>query len=153
MDVKTSVVFGVVPRYRHQSIADLQTLVIEPLMRDRVAIASSKSEDGTDGPGGPLAGIAFWASVSQAVDTKIREQIKSGSFPVHLKPKEWNSGDQIWLLDVVAPSQKMASAVLANFKQVLAQTGTTSGADVHIHPSVARQVDPELLKKMGAVAR
>ncbi|MFM9973087.1 MAG: hypothetical protein ACKVON_00760 [Beijerinckiaceae bacterium] len=47
--------------------------------------------------------------------------------------------------DVIAPSQKMASSVLANFKQVVKQ-----GGDVRIHPMVARQVDPELLKKMGA---
>jgi hypothetical protein len=46
---------------------------------------------------------------------------------------------------VVAPSQKLASSVLANFKQVVKQ-----GGDVRIHPMVARQVDPELLKKMGA---
>jgi hypothetical protein len=33
------------------------------------------------------------------------------------------------------------------FKQVV-----KSGAEVRIHPMVARQVDPELLRKMGAVA-
>ena len=137
----------VVPRYRHQSIADIQTLVLEPLMRDRIAIASSKNDDGTEGPGGALAGIAIWATVSEAVDGKIREQIKGGTFPIHLKPEEWNSGDKVWLLDVIAPSQKMATAVLANFKQVV-----NDNAEVRIHPMVARQVDPELLKKMGAVA-
>lgn len=141
----------VVPRYRHQSIADLQTLVLEPLMRDRIAIATATADPTADGasheaPGGALAGIAFWASVSDAVDEKIREQIKAGAFPIRLKPEEWVSGHKIWLLDVIAPSQKMASSVLANFKQV-AKTG-----EVRIHPVVARQVDPELLKKMGAVA-
>ena len=39
--------------------------------------------------------------------------------------------------------------VLANFKQVLKQDAAMSN-DVRIHPMVARQVDPELLKKMGA---
>ena len=112
---------SVVPRYRHQSIADLQTLVFEPLMRDRVAIASAKGEDGEEGPGGALAGIAFWASVSDDVDAKIREQIKGGAFPVKLKPEDWNSGDKVWLFDVIAPSRKLASAVLANFKQVVKQ--------------------------------
>jgi cytolysin-activating lysine-acyltransferase len=137
----------VVPRYRHQTVADLQTLVLEPLMRDRVAIASAKHEDGSDGAGGSLAGIAFWATVSEAVDLSIREQIKGGAFPIRLKPEDWNSGDKVWLLDVIAPSQKMASSVLANFTQVV-----KSSAEVRIHPMVARQVDPELLRKMGAVA-
>jgi cytolysin-activating lysine-acyltransferase len=139
-----------VPRYRHSSPktrgADLQDLVLEPLMRDRIAIATSDGA-GNDGPGGALAGIAIWATVSDAVDVKIREQIKGGAFPIHLKPDEWTSGDKAWLLDVIAPSQKMASSVLANFKQVV-----KDGAEVRIHPIVARQVDPELLKKMGAVA-
>jgi cytolysin-activating lysine-acyltransferase len=160
----------VVPRYRHQSIADLQSLVLEhgqkkwepvfrpamrppkntPLMRDRIAIATPAGAEGADNPGGALAGIAFWATVSDAVDAKIREQIKANleqelAFPIRLKPDEWASGEHVWLLDVVAPSQKMASSVLANFKQVVKQ-----GGDVRIHPMVARQVDPELLKKMGA---
>jgi cytolysin-activating lysine-acyltransferase len=141
---------SVVPRYRHQSIADLQTLVLEPLMRDRVAIATAApaaAEDADPANYAPLAGIAFWASVSDAVDAKIREQIKGGAFPIRLKPEEWNCGDKVWLFDVIAPSQKMASAVLANFKQVVKSTG-----EVRIHPIVARQVDPELLRKMGAVA-
>ena len=166
-----------VPCYRHQSIADLQTLVLEPLMRDRVAIATSapsgrlsagESEGASENSASendaanyaPLAGIAFWATVSDAVDAKIREQIKGGAFPIRLKPEEWNYGDKIWLFDVIAPSQKMASAVLANFKQVVAPlaAGSPQGSrqgpanEVRIHPIVARQVDPELLKKMGAVA-
>ena len=140
---------SVVPRYRHQSLADLQNLVLEPLMRDRIAIATGKPEEGAEGLGGALAGIAFWASVSEVVDAKIREQIKGGGFPIQLKPEEWVSGDRVWLLDVIAPSQKMASSVLANFKQVLKQDAAMSN-DVRIHPMVARQVDPELLKKMGA---
>jgi hemolysin-activating ACP:hemolysin acyltransferase len=138
---------SVVPRYRHQSLADLQGLVLEPLMRDRIAIASAKADEGLAGPVGALAGIAFWATVSEPVDAKIREQIKNGAFPVRLKADDWVSGDRVWLLDVIAPSQKMASAVLANFKQVVKQDG-----QVRIHPIVARQVDPELLRRMGAVA-
>jgi hemolysin-activating ACP:hemolysin acyltransferase len=133
---------SVVPRYRHQSLADLQTLVLEPLMRNRVAIASPAADSGE--ADGALAGIAIWASVSEAVDAKIREQIKGGAFPIQLKPEEWTSGDKVWLFDVIAPSRKLASSVLANFKQVIKQ------GDVRIHPMVARQVDPELLKKMGA---
>jgi cytolysin-activating lysine-acyltransferase len=148
-----------VPRYRHSSPktrgADLQDLVLEPLMRgplDQASIAIATSDGaGNDGhakdSGGVLAGIAIWATVSDSVDVKIREQIKGGAFPIHLKPDDWTSGDKAWLLDVIAPSQKMASSVLANFKQVV-----KDGAEVRIHPIVARQVDPELLKKMGAVA-
>src|SRR4028119_265441 len=51
------------PRYRHQSLADLQHLVLEPLMRDRIALAypgGSESSAASD-----VAGMAIWASVSQ----------------------------------------------------------------------------------------
>lgn len=134
------------PRYRHQSLADLQHLILDPLMRDRIAIASAKDGPETDPASAPLAGIAIWASVSDEVDMKIREQIKTGAFPVRLKPEDWASGENYWLLDVIAPSQKTATSVLANFRQVVKQ------GEVRIHPIVARMVDPELLKKMGAVA-
>jgi len=64
------------PRYRHQSLGDLPQLVMEPLIRDRIAIArSTKDEPGmlTD-----VAGFAVWASVSEEVDLKIRDQNQSG---------------------------------------------------------------------------
>ncbi len=204
---------SVVPRYRHQTLADLHHLVVEPLMRDRIAIASLLAHDadppdepagisagadqrsgarsgaeGTEGASPPgarrtatvsrpvgaalangeeqpretdstnfrqveqVSAIAFWASVSDAVDAKIREQVKAGAFPIRLKPEEWASGDTVWLLDVIAPSQKLATAVLANFSKVLPKKDGGKSGQVRIHPIVARQVDPELLKKMGAVA-
>ncbi|MFK0205608.1 toxin-activating lysine-acyltransferase [Agrobacterium sp. NPDC090283] len=126
------------PRYRHQSLADLTHLVVEPLTRDRIAIARS----GGEGKIEETAGIAIWASVSDEVDAKIREQIQARLFPVRLKGEDWNSGDIHWLLDVIAPSQKVATAVLANFKQVV------KDRPVRIHPIVAQLVDPEVLDRM-----
>jgi hemolysin-activating ACP:hemolysin acyltransferase len=141
---QVTMAMAALPRYRHQSLADLHHLVLEPLVRDRIAIATPKAPDGAEGEIGALAGIAVWASVSDEVDAKIREQIKAQAFPIRLKPEEWASGDTVWLLDVIAPSQKLATAVLANFRQV------AQDRKVLIHPLVARQVDPELLKKVGA---
>ncbi len=138
-------VLSATPRYRHQSLSDLQALVLDPLLRDRIAIATAAHKE-NDGDEAPLAGVAIWASVSEEVDARIREQIKAGVFPLRLKPEDWTSGDKAWLLDVIAPSQKLASAVLANFRQVVKE------GDVRIHPIVARMVDPELLKKMGATS-
>ncbi len=105
------------PRYRALPLSDLQHLVLEPLMQDRIAIAQPKDDKnpGTE----PLAGIAFWASVDEATDAKIREQIRNNVFPVRLQAQEWNSGKINWLLDVIAPNQRLATAVIANFKQVI----------------------------------
>jgi hypothetical protein len=46
----------VVPRYRHQSIADLQSLVLEPLLRDHNAVAAPAGGEGADAPDGGAPG-------------------------------------------------------------------------------------------------
>lgn len=126
------------PRYRNQTLADVMHLVVEPMTRDRIAIAKA----GGEGKVEETAGIAIWASVSEEVDAKIREQIQARVFPVRLKAEDWNSGETYWLLDVIAPSQKVATAVLANFKQVV------KDKPVRIHPLVSQLVDPAVLEKM-----
>lgn len=138
---KVAMAFMALPRYRHQTIADLQHLVLEPLIRDRIAIAYPKE---ATGPMVDIAGMAIWASVSDEVDAKIREQIKAGVFPVRLKPDDWTSGDNNWLLDVVAPDQKATVSVIANLKQVVKE------GDLRMHPIIGRMVDKETLEKMGA---
>ena len=121
-------------------MADLQPLVLEPLIRDRIAIAHPKGTDRTALTG--IAGFAIWASVSQEVDAKIREQIKTGTFPIRLKPEDWQSGEINWLLDVIAPDRKATGQVIANFRQVVKE------GDLRIHPQVAGLVDAEMRGKM-----
>lgn len=130
------------PRYRHQSLGDLTQMVLEPLIRDRIAIARpAKEEPGmlTD-----ISGFAIWASVSEEVDGKIREQIKSGTFPIRLKPEDWQSGSINWLLDVIAPDRKTAGRVIANFRQVVKE------GELRMHPHVVGLIDKEMLEKITA---
>lgn len=135
---------SVVPRYRHCPLAELQFLVVEPLLRDRLAIATGKPSKAGAETDGALAGIAIWASLSDEADQRLREQIKAGVFPVRLKPADWASGSNIWLLDVIAPTRQLASAVLANLRQVLPSD------ELSVHPVAAAQVEPELLAAMRA---
>lgn len=129
------------PRYRHQTLGDLQHLVLEPLIRDRVAVAErDKAKD----PLADLAGVAIWASVSDEVEARIKEQIKAGTFPVRLKSEDWTSGGNNWLLDVIAPDQRTTASVIANFKQVVKE------GSLKLHPIVAKLVDAETLQRMGA---
>jgi hemolysin-activating ACP:hemolysin acyltransferase len=130
------------PRYRHQTLGDLQHLVLEPLIRDRIAIAYAGDKE--RGPLADIAGVAIWASVSEAVDAEIRQQIQAGVFPVRLKAEAWNSGKINWLINVIAPDRKTTASVIANFKQVVKE-GT-----LRLHPLVTRLVDPDTLQKMGA---
>lgn len=131
-----------VPRYRSQMLSDLQHLVLDPMLKDRVAIAYRN--DAKDNPAIDMEGFAFWASVSEEVDGRIREQIASGTFPIRLKPEDWNSGDINWLLDVIAPNQSTIATVIANFRKVVKE------GDLRLHPLISRLVSPETLEKMGA---
>jgi len=121
------------PRYRHLSLADLQPQVLEPLIRDRIALAQPAGENVPELA--DIAGFAIWASVSDEVDAKIREQIKAGVWPVRLKPEDWTSGKINWLLDVIAPDRKVTGQVIANFKQVVKE------GELRLHPLVAGLVD------------
>jgi len=129
-------------RWVWQGLNPSDALVVEPMTRDRIAIAKTSATTGGEGKVEETAGIAIWASVSDAVDAKIREQIQARVFPLRLKAEDWNSGEIYWLLDVIAPSQKVATAVLANFKQVV------KDKPIRIHPLVSQLVDPAVLEKM-----
>ena len=76
------------------------------------------------------------------MDARLREQIKGGVFPFRLQAEDWVSGETVWLLDVIAPTRKLATSVLANFKQIV------QDKPIRIHPVVARAVDPDVLEKM-----
>lgn len=128
-----------VPRYRHLSLADIQSFVLDPLLRDRIAIAAPK--DGIDSANLSMAGVSIWASVSDEDDAKIREKIQAGAFPIRLKPDEWASGDAACVLDLLAPS----NARLGRAGQF---TGSDQRSEVRLHPIVNRMVAPELLRKM-----
>lgn len=130
------------PRYRNQTLADLQHLVLEPLIRDRVAIAYPGGTE--DDALADVTGLAIWASVSEEADARIREQIRSGTFPLRLKAEDWTSGDINWLIDVIAPDAKTTARVIANFKQVVKE------GNLRLHPLITRLVDEETLKRMGA---
>ncbi len=118
-----------VPRYSHVTLADLKDQFLEPLIQERLLIiraqelSKPKTDDG-------LLGIVVWASVSEAVDAKIRAKIEIGEFPVRLERSEWNSGNITWLLDVIAPSRKSALRVFEESKKTL------SGLTTNVHPNL-----------------
>lgn len=121
-------------------LADLQHLALEPLIRDRIAIAPPAKT----GCGALLdiSGFAIWASVSEEVDAKSREQIKAGTFPIRLKPEDWTPGEINWLFDVIAPDRKATGRVVASFGQVV------KGGELRMHPLVAGLVDDDLGKRL-----
>jgi len=129
-------------RYCHLTIEELKTIILDPLVQDRIAIAYPSTQERA--AVADYTGFAIWASVSEEVDAKIREQSSAGTFPVRLKTDDWTSGDINWLLDVLAPNAEAAALVLANFKQVV------DGGELRIHPVVAQQVDEDTMRNLGA---
>jgi hemolysin-activating ACP:hemolysin acyltransferase len=129
------------PRYQEQTLGDLKHLVVEPMLNDRIALAYASQQPAKDQP---LAGIAIWASVSEEVDARIREQIRQGVFPIRLKPEDWTSGSINWLFDVIAADRAMTARVIGNFSQLVKDGG------LRLHPLINRLVDNETLRKMGA---
>jgi cytolysin-activating lysine-acyltransferase len=76
------------PLHQHFFLADMKWLVIPPVRMRQFRIFR---KDGT-----PFA-YACWASVSEETEARL----KAGE--VRLRPDEWNNGDNIWLIDLVAP--------------------------------------------------
>lgn len=133
----------VVDRYRHMMLQDLQQLVIDPLIKDRIVLAFPVSPEKDAKAAAAPATIAIWASVSEAVDKRIREQIQSGVFPIRLKGEDWTSGEIVWLLDVIAPNEAMATEVLKSFRLVAKRN------EISIHPVVSRLVSQDTLRKLS----
>jgi cytolysin-activating lysine-acyltransferase len=128
------------PRYRDVSVKTLMAAMLEPLQRNRIAFAH-KSENEND-----LIGMAIWASVSEGVSSDITSQIEAGTFPVKLKATDWNSGDRIWLLDIIVPSRKAGTVVFSNFSKLIGDKS------FRLHPIVAGSLDPEIVSQINALA-
>lgn len=131
---------SVVPRYRNLLLTELQQFVLDPLSQDKIVLALPGNPQNDPKIAVAPATIAIWASVSEEVDKRIREQTSAGVFPIRLKPEDWSSGETVWLLDVIAPSEKIATEVLKSFGQVAKKD------EVNIHPVVTKLVSQSALR-------
>jgi cytolysin-activating lysine-acyltransferase len=105
------------PNFRKMPIADLEWLVLPPIMAGQFRLAQAPSPLGrgkgqetdkeTDKEAGQEAGkeggvlvpvaVALWARVSDAVDKALAESLDK---PMRLRADQWASGDNIWLMAV-----------------------------------------------------
>jgi cytolysin-activating lysine-acyltransferase len=101
-----SQVIGVLMRdqhFRHMRLSDLEWLVLPPLMAGQLRMAHAPS--GRENFYVPVA-IALWARVSPAVDKRLSEEVDK---PLLLRPAEWTSGDQLWLVAVAGDANAKAT--------------------------------------------
>jgi cytolysin-activating lysine-acyltransferase len=89
------------PSYRNMRIADLEWLVLPPVLAGqfRLGQAARQHEQGQAESGGILipVAVAVWARVSAAIDKGLSENLDK---QVRLRPNEWASGDYLWLMAV-----------------------------------------------------
>jgi cytolysin-activating lysine-acyltransferase len=85
------------PKHRKMPLDSLRHAVLPATLHNQYRMARVRK------PGSAAAapaGLAIWASVSDAVDSRLR----AAEQPVNLALDEWKSGETLWLIDLVAPS-------------------------------------------------
>jgi len=73
---------------RFQFISDLEWLLLPPLVSDQCKLYMKKEY--------PISFVS-WAYLDEAAEKRL---LKNGG---KLRPEDWQSGDRLWLIDIVAP--------------------------------------------------
>ena len=96
-------------RHRHNFfLADLEWLLVPPIAHNQFRMFKAD---------GKPFGMAFWAHFSEEVEARFSK----GN--IKLKSDEWNCGNRIWLIDLVAPFGH-ANKILADLQKTsLRETG------------------------------
>ena len=98
------------PQFRPLSLAEIQALVLPPLMSGQFMVAEARSK--TKGFITPVA-AALWAKVSKEVDKRLSENLDK---PIQLAPNEWKSGEIAWLI-VLAGNPQAIAPMLKKFQE------------------------------------
>jgi cytolysin-activating lysine-acyltransferase len=92
------------PAFRNTRLAELESLVLPPVMAGQFRLGQSAEPTSARAAGAkqqpslvvPVA-VALWACVSPAVDMRLSEGLDK---PPSLRPTEWASGDIIWMVAI-----------------------------------------------------
>jgi len=85
------------PSHRHFFISDAEWLIFPPIARAQFRMYRDEN--------GSPAGCVLWASLSEEVEARV----ESGA--TRLAPGDWKSGDNLWIIDVIAPNGKAGAMV------------------------------------------
>ncbi|MCL4765124.1 MAG: toxin-activating lysine-acyltransferase [Hyphomicrobiaceae bacterium] len=101
------------PSFRNLRIADLEWLVIPPIMSGQFRLAHAQPSDA--GKGAPFVpvSVALWARVSPEIDKHLSESLDQ---QVWLRPSQWASGDILWLM-AVAGDRRAAPRFIQNLRE------------------------------------
>lgn len=99
------------PRHSQVTLAALAKQMLPAFLTGQFVLARAQQKD-QNAPAAPV-GAAFWASVSEEVDQRICADVAK---PIELAPDEWQSGNIVWLLDLVAPP-KIAGSLTKSVRE------------------------------------
>ncbi len=86
------------PNFRNMRLADLEWLVLPPVMAGQFRLGHAMRPAGKTQQGAGISvpvAVALWARVSPDIDKGLSEALDK---PVHLRPNQWASGDILWLM-------------------------------------------------------
>jgi cytolysin-activating lysine-acyltransferase len=93
------------PRHRDRKLSDLRWLVLPAIRTGQLAVVTAQSK--SQGHSAPIAAV-LWASVSAEVDKRLSENLDA---PMRLGPREWKSGDILWLVEAVGNERAVSALV------------------------------------------
>ncbi|MEZ5898612.1 MAG: toxin-activating lysine-acyltransferase [Hyphomicrobiaceae bacterium] len=93
--------------YRGKTLADLEWLAAPAVTTGQFAVLEAQSK--ANGMTAPV-GLLMWAFVSPEVDQRLR---KDPNQPIKLEPKEWKSGDILWVVEAIGEAS-LLQAMLQN---------------------------------------
>jgi cytolysin-activating lysine-acyltransferase len=142
------------PNFRKMQIADLEWLVLPPIMAGQFRLAQAPAPLGrgkgqetdkeTDKAAGQEGGVlvpvavALWARVSDAVDKALAESLDK---PMRLRADAWASGDNVWLMAVAGDPRAVP--------RFLEQLAKTEFAGQRVKMRVRGSENSVLVKTLG----
>jgi cytolysin-activating lysine-acyltransferase len=94
------------PLHKQFFISDLEWLVMTPMMLQQFRLFYDQTKP---------VGVVFWASLSEEVEARLA----TGS--ARMRPRDWKSGDRLWVLEVIAPFGKGEEMVMDLTAKVFAE--------------------------------
>jgi cytolysin-activating lysine-acyltransferase len=85
--------------HRQWNLAAVEQLVVPAVLTGQFTLAQARSQ--ANGMTAPVA-VVLWASVSAEIDKRLAAESDQ---PVRLEPKDWKSGDKVWLVEAVGDAR------------------------------------------------
>ncbi len=132
------------PKYKLMKLDALRFSVLPAITHNQYLIARARQSE-TSAP--VAGGVAMWASVSDAVDQRLRSNKEPR---LTLSTDEWNSGPHLWLVDLISPSQ-LAIPILKDLEEKVAKgrpmTAQTVSSDNVVEVTTVKRLLEGLTKE------